>query len=474
MNYEAIIGLEIHAELKTRTKLFCSCKNEFGGEPNSRICPVCTGQPGTLPYVNGEAVRLALRACLAFGCEINRTSKQCRKHYFYPDLPKGYQISQRETPLGINGCFEFLSDGQVKCVGIEQIHLEEDAGKLVHRSDGKTAIDYNRAGVPLIEIVTSPELHSAQEVRDFLESVRLRLLRTGVSDCRMEQGSLRCDVNVSLRRAGEAVLNDRVEMKNINTFSGAARAVEHEIERQCKILDSGEAVLAETRKWDDEKRESRLMRTKETAVDYKFMPEPDIPAYVIDEKALTEAGYDIPESDVHRNIRYEKAGISRNDRERLIADVDMSDFFDGCISSSQNASECAKLIVGDVASLLTRENVTLSQSHLTPGMIVEIADLIVSGSLGRGNAKVILSKLLKNGGSVASAAAELMSIDDDAVIEESVKVIIADNPKAVADYKKGKENAVTYLTGQCMRSLRGRANAERLKTILLNELKGEN
>lgn len=473
MSYEAVIGLEIHAELSTKTKLFCSCKNEFGGVPNSNICPVCTGQPGALPSVNREAVRLALRAALAFGCEINKLSAQCRKHYFYPDLPKGYQISQRETPLGINGRFEFISDGEVKSVGIRQLHVEEDAGKLVHRDDGMTAIDYNRAGVPLIEIVTEPELHSARDARAFLEAVRMRLLRAGVSDCKMEQGSLRCDVNVSLREKGDKTLHERVEMKNINTFSGAERAIEHETARQTMIIRGGGTISVETRKWDDEKRESRLMRTKESAIDYKFMPEPDIPTYDISERVIALAAAELPEDDISRALRYKALGASENDCSRLLSDAEMSDFFDECAKKSDHADECAKLLVGDVASILAKENLPLSASKLSPEELGVTVRLIKSEKINRGSAKKILQTLITRGGSARMLAKKYLSISDDGVIIKAVSEVLAANPKAVCDYESGKETALTYLIGQCMRVLRGRADAEKLKCILIRELKGE-
>lgn len=473
MSYEPVIGLEIHAELKTRTKLFCSCPNEFGGAPNSRICPVCTGQPGTLPSTNREAIRLALRACLAFGCRINRLSAQCRKHYFYPDLPKGYQISQRETPLGVNGSFEFLSGGEAKRIGIHQIHIEEDAGKLVHRSDGMTGIDYNRAGVPLIEIVTEPELHSAEDATAFLEAVRLRLMRAGVSDCRMEQGALRCDVNVSLRKKGDDTLNERVEMKNINTFSGVRRAIEYEIERQKEIIKNGDPVCAETRKWDDEKRESRRMRTKESAIDYKFMPEPDIPTYDIDGCIIESAATDMPEGDISRTKRYEAQGVPLNDCERIVLDIDISDFFDKCLVCTENAGECAKMLVGDVVAILTKENITICESKLLPQEFCEVVAFIIGGKITRQSAKSILSELITKGGRARALATKLQSIDDDETIREVVADILTENAKAVSDYKNGKQTAVTYLMGQCMRRLSGRADAEKLKCILTNELKGE-
>jgi len=426
-----------------------------------------------LPSTNREAIRLALRASLAFGCEINRKSAQCRKHYFYPDLPKGYQISQRETPIGINGRFEFVSDGEVKSVGIRQIHIEEDAGKLVHFESGITGVDYNRAGVPLIEIVTEPELFSSSDARAFMEAMRMRLLRAGVSDCKMEQGSLRCDVNVSLRKRGEKKLCERVEMKNINTFSGAERAIEYEIERQTKLLNQGYEISAETRKWDDEKRESRIMRNKETTVDYRFMPEPDIPFYYIDEESISREAKLIPESDVSRRTRYKSAGVSDNDIGILLVDEELSDCLDECIRESANAAECAKLLVGDVSSIISKSGKKLSQTKLRAKHVVGTVELIAKGNINRSSAKKVLQKVINDGGDVKELAANFTSITDNDVIEAVVKEVLAENEKAVYDYKNGKSAAVTYLTGQCMRKLRGRADAEKLKNILVNELEEE-
>ncbi len=472
MKYESVIGLEIHAELSTRTKLFCACKNEFGALPNTNICPVCTGQPGTLPYVNREALTKAIRAALSFGCSINELSAHSRKHYFYPDLPKGYQISQRELPVGVNGRFSYLSGGEVKSVGIHQIHMEEDAGKLVHFDDGCTGVDYNRAGVPLIEIVTEPEFSCARDARNFLEAVRLRLLRAGVSDCRMEQGSLRCDVNVSLRPVGEKKLGCRVEMKNINTFSGAERAIEYEIARQMEILRRGEKVMPETRKWDDEKRESRLMRTKETAVDYKFMPEPDIPTYRITHEDMVHAGKDMPEDDVSRAERYASLGVSENDVLRLVSDVELSEFFEKCVRCEGCAKECAKLLVGDISAILAKEGILLSASKLLPDELVSLVKYIKNGEINRGSAKKILQILITDGGSAELLAKKHTDISDDEIIVKTVSEILAKNEKAVYDYKGGKVSAITFLIGQCMRALRGRADAARLREILIKKLEG--
>lgn len=467
MNYESIIGLEVHVELKTETKLFCSCKNEFGAEPNTNICPVCTGQPGALPCTNKKAVLLVLRAAAMLGCDINRKSGQCRKHYFYPDLPKGYQISQRETPVGINGSFEFVFGDDVRKIRIHQVHLEEDAGKLVHFENGTTGVDYNRAGVPLIEIVTEPDLKSADEVHAFLEALRRALIRAGVSDCRMEQGALRCDVNVSLKVPGKEC-GERVEMKNVNSFSAAEHAVMYEIKRQSEMLLHGEKISRETRRWDDEGRMSHLMRGKESTPDYKFMPDPDIPVYIIPEDEVQKAFSSLPENEVSRRVRYEALGVSKNDVEIIISDDEMSRFVDLC---EGNVAECAKLLVGEVSSILSKEERTLSETKLTPKELSLLSGLLSEGKINRRSAKPILEKLMSDGGSALKYAEEYVMISDESMLSDTVAVVISENPAAVEDYKKGKDEVRVFLVGQCMKKLRGRADTVKLNEILNKNLK---
>ena len=468
MRCDSVIGLEVHVELKTETKLFCSCKNEFGAEPNTNICPVCTGQPGALPYTNKNAVLLALRAAAMLGCDINRRSEQCRKHYFYPDLPKGYQISQRETPIGINGSFEFAFGDEIRRIRIHQVHLEEDAGKLVHFGNGTTGVDYNRAGVPLIEIVTEPDLRSADEVHSFLEALRRALIRTGVSDCRMEQGALRCDINVSLKVSGEEVPGERVEMKNVNSFSSAEHAVEYEIKRQSEKLLRGEKISRETRRWDEENRCSHLMRDKESAIDYKFMPDPDIPAYIIPAAEVERAFSELPESEVSRRARYEACGISKNDVEIIVCDKEMSHFIDSC---EGNVAECAKLLVGEVSAHLSKGERTLSETKLAPKALSELAGMLACGKINRQSAKPILKKLLSEGGSALKYAGEYVMISDESMLSGTVAEVLSENPAAVADYKRGKCEVCAFLTGQCMKKLRGRADAMKLNEILDEKLK---
>ena len=462
MSYQSVIGLEIHVELKTKTKLFCSCKNSFGGAPNHRICPICTGQPGTLPHINAEAVRLAYFAAAALGCTSFEASKQSRKHYFYPDLPKGYQISQNELPIARNGKFEYIIDGEVRTVGIDNVHLEEDAGKLVHNAGNETEIDYNRAGVPLIEIVTRPDLRYPYEVRAFLEALRIYLIRCGVSECRMQEGALRCDVNVSLRRHGEKRLNERVEMKNVNTFSGAERAVAYEIARQTDILKSGSTVEPQTRRWDDIQRKSFVLRTKENAIDYKYMPDPDIPPYAVKKSELSELMKRVPENDVIKRKRFLNAGITPADADVILSDTDMTDFAEECIRLNGCAAECAKFLTNEISSI----RIPLSESRLTPGQLVYIANLIINGKINRGGAKAIILKLMSDGGNEKEISRDYIFETSQADMEKAAEEVICENEKVVSDYLGGKENAIAFLMGKCMRKLGKKAPANELVKIL--------
>ncbi len=470
MCYEPVIGLEIHAELCTETKLFCSCRNEFGGAPNSNCCPVCTGMPGTLPVPNREALSLAVRAGKAFGCDINSPTRQYRKHYFYPDLPKGYQISQYKNPLAVNGFLDFEFEGSVRRVNIRQIHIEEDAAKLLHGVCDETYIDYNRAGVPLIEIVTEPEIRSADEARAFLEAVRVRLMYIGVSHCRMEQGALRCDVNVSLKKKGSSTLGERVEMKNINTFSAVARAIEYEIKRQKTLLSEGVLCRAETRRWDDEKRESFLMRTKENAMDYKFIPEPDIPWYAIDSEFISKACEAMPESEISRRKRYVASGVAKEDARMITEAPELAEFLDKCQRFTDNICECAKLLCGDVLHFSSESGVSIEDSRLTPQSLSETVKLFGDGKINRDSMKKIVKKLFFDGGSACEKAADYVKITDEAVIFSHVFEVLSENEKAVSDYKAGKMSALKYLMGSCMRRLGGRADALLLEKLLTDEL----
>ncbi len=465
MEFEAVIGLEVHAELNTKTKMYCRCENAFGGEPNTRVCPVCTGMPGVLPSLNREAVVKAIAAGRMMNCEIATEIRQSRKHYRYPDLPKGFQLSQFDSPLCTNGSFDYFC-GETLCTAkIKQIHIEEDAGKLIHEGEN-TFVDYNRCGVPLIEIVTEPCFNSSDEAVSFMEAVRVMLLDIGISDCRMEEGSLRADVNVSLRKKGENVLNPRVEMKNLATFSGARRAIDYEIDRQMKILSSGDKVTPLTRRWDDEKRVGITMRDKESASDYRFMPEPDIPCV-----KLPEIKLDLPESEAMRRSRLLKL-LRFSQASELSLDMRITDFFDKTVECGADAKTTANWLLGYVSQLCNEYELAVYNSKLTADALCETLKLIENKKITGDGAKKVVHELFVNGGNVAEIVKKfnLEVVVDNKLYDEIVSAVISENPKAIADYKAGKGNAIGFFIGQCMRRAGAGGDASLFKNKILEEL----
>ena len=475
MKWQAVIGLEIHAELNTESKMYCSCKNEFGGVPNSRCCPVCTGMPGTLPRLNRRAVECAVLAGLAMNAKISERTLQCRKNYFYPDLPKGYQISQFHRPLCTDGVFEYFFRGKIERARIRQLHIEEDAGKLIHFTDGNTQIDYNRCGVPLIEIVTHPDFHSPEQARAFLEAVRVMLLYLGISDCRMQEGSLRCDVNVSLRREGEKVLAPRVEMKNVNTFSGAERAMEYEIRRQISVLEGGGEIHSETRRWDDERRESFLLRTKENAADYRYFPEPDLPPILVPRDMVKRLSAELPELEVQKRARYiGDFNLPQESAAQLSADPELARFFDKAVALGADAKSAANLLLGRVAECINESHTAISQSEITESAFADIIRLTQAGEISASAAKTAAAHIFTHGGDAKAVVEKLglRQISDRAELERIAAMALGQNPQAVADYAAGKKNAFGFLTGQCMRLSRGSANPQLIAELLKEILEG--
>ena len=464
MAYEAVIGLEVHAELNTKTKMYCSCENAFGGEVNTRICPICTGHPGTLPSLNREAVEKAILAGRMMNCTIAEYTRQSRKHCKYPDLPKGYQISQLSIPLCMNGTFEYFCVDELKSAHIRQIHIEEDAGKLIH--EGKnTYVDYNRCGVPLIEIVTEPCFHSSDEAYCFLEAVRTMLLDIGVSDCRMEEGSLRADVNVSMRKVGETHLNARVEMKNLATFSGARRAIDYEIARQKEMLERGETIMPLTMRWDDEKGVSVFMRDKESAADYRFMPEPDIPLIEIEYENTA-----LPEVEAHRRVRLSKI-LKSVQAQEIAKSLKLCEYFDSV--SSVDAELCANLILGIISKLTNDTNIPVWESRLTEDKFCAIITKLNLGEITLDGAKILCEKLYTEDYSVDRLIDELnlkINRDRDSYITVA-KAVVADNAKAVSDYKAGKVSVLGFLVGQCMRRAGRGMDANLFREVLEEVLK---
>lgn len=476
-DFETAIGLEIHAELKTKSKIYCRCPNKFGAEPNTLVCPVCLGFPGTLPILNERVVELAVMAGHAMNCKINRRSRQDRKNYFYPDLPKAYQISQADIPICGNGTLKFVYKGKEHSVRITRIHIEEDAGKLLHSSNGSTLIDFNRCGVPLIEIVTEPDLRSADEAHVFLDNIVNILRYTSISDCRMQEGSVRCDVNVSVRKKGDIAFGTRCEMKNVNSFSAAARAIEYEASRQISIIESGGEVAQETRRWDDQKRMSFVMRTKENAQDYRYFPEPDLGTIEISEEKCNELKMALPELPNIKEMRYISSyGLSPQDAAILSADMELSCFFDKCVEHGCEPRNAAKRILSLVMWHLNETGKKLAETCITVDSLCELISFTENSVISSSGEKTAFIELAENGGS-ASEIIERLGLkqnSDDSFLNELASTVINANSSAVNDYKKGKTNALGFLVGQAMKISKGKADPGKLKEIILKNISEEN
>jgi aspartyl-tRNA(Asn)/glutamyl-tRNA(Gln) amidotransferase subunit B len=474
MNYEPVIGLEVHAELATKSKIYCGCPNEFGGEPNTHCCPICSGMPGVLPVLNKKVVDYAIKAGLATDCEITRVGKQDRKNYFYPDLPKAYQTSQYDLPVCKNGFIEIQVNDETKKIGITRIHIEEDAGKLLHEaSAGNTLVDYNRCGVPLIEIVTEPDMRSAEEARLFLESLKSILEYTGVSDCKMQEGSLRCDVNVSVRPVGQKEFGTRTEMKNVNSFRAAFRAIEYEIKRQIMELEMGNEIKQETRRWDDEKGVTTAMRGKEEAHDYRYFPEPDLVPIVIDEEWIQSIRETLPELPKARRTRYVKEhGLSDYDAGQITASIDLANFFDACVAEGANPKTTSNWLIGDVSRFVNEQELEFSQIPFTPSQLAKLIALIEKGTISNTAGKTVLKELFENPKDPEEIVKEkgLAQISDEGELKAIVAEVIEANPKSVEDYKSGKKQAIGFLVGQTMRATKGKGNPQLINKLIQEDL----
>ncbi len=472
MKFETVIGLEVHAELSTKTKIYCGCKNEFGGEPNTHCCPVCTGMPGTLPVLNKSVLDYAIKAGLAMNCEIARYSKQDRKNYFYPDLPKAYQISQFDLPVCKNGYIDITVDGEKKRIGITRIHIEEDAGKLIHdEKSGVSIVDYNRCGVPLIEIVTEPDLRSPEDAKIFLETLKSILEYTEVSDCKMQEGSLRCDVNVSLREEGAKEYGTRCEMKNVNSFSAALRAMQFEEKRQAEILVSGGIVEQETRRWDDARGISIVMRTKEDAHDYRYFPEPDLLPIEISDEWIERIKKTLPELPEARKERYVKDfGLPEYDASVLTSQKSMADYFDECISLGAKAKTVSNWMMVDVSRFM-KEN-ELETIPFEPKKLVSLISLIENGTISMSAAKKVLSEMFLGESEPDEIVKKLglAQLSDEGELIKMIEDVLKQNPKSVEDFKAGKEQAMGFLIGQTMRASKGKANPKVINKLLFEAL----
>jgi aspartyl-tRNA(Asn)/glutamyl-tRNA(Gln) amidotransferase subunit B len=473
--YETVIGLEVHSELSTKTKIFCSCRNEFGGEPNTHCCPVCTGMPGVLPVLNKSVVEYAVKAGLATNCEIQKFSKNDRKNFFYPDMPKAYQISQFDLPVCKGGSVEIAGEFGKKTIGITRIHIEEDAGKLLHDEWGSGSLaDYNRCGVPLIEIVSEPDIRSAEEANAYLLALKAILEFTEVSDCKMQEGSLRADVNLSIRPKGQKEFGTRTEMKNLNSFKGISRAIESEIKRQIRLIEDGEEIIQETRRWDDVKGRSYSMRSKEEAHDYRYFPEPDLVPVIIDDDWLESIKNTMPELPQQRKHKYmEKYNLPEYDASILTSSKDISDFFDRAIKGTDNIKAISNWMMVELMRFINEKEIEPSDIPIKPDDLSMLINLIDDGEISGKIAKKVFSIMFDTGKSpemiVKEEGLEVVSNTDE--LSAIVQKVIDSNEKSVNDYKAGKGKALGFLMGQIMKETKGAANPQIVNQMLRDRLK---
>ncbi len=475
MAWETVMGLEVHVELATKSKIFCSCTTEFGGEPNTHCCPICTGMPGTLPVVNRQVVNFAMKAGIALNCEITRYNKFDRKNYFYPDLPKAYQISQLYLPICRNGRVPIeTEDGVKKDIRIHEIHMEEDAGKLIHDEfNDETKCDYNRCGVPLIEIVSEPDFRSAEEVIAYLTKLKSTLEYLGVSDCKMQEGSMRADVNLSVRQTDSKELGTRTEMKNLNSFKAIGKAIKFESKRQADVLERGGKVIQETRRWDDNKDKSYAMRSKENAQDYRYFPEPDIPPIDIDDEWYNSVKNSLPELADAKKERYIKElGLPEYDSGIITSQKALADFFEETTALCGKPKEVSNWIMGELMRKLGDEGIEAKDMELTPKALATLINLVEKKTINRNKAKEIFAIAFKEDLDVEKYVKEnnLEQVSDEGLVSEVVKKVIDNNPKAIEDYKSGNKKAIGFLMGQCMKELKGKGDPGVVNRILNREV----
>lgn len=472
--YEAVIGLEVHIELKTKTKIFCDCKTTFGAPPNTHICPVCMGLPGTLPVLNKKVVEYAIKAGLATNCTIATFSKQDRKNYFYPDLPKAYQISQFDLPLCSNGYIDIETENGSKRIGITRIHIEEDAGKLVYDDAHGTMIDCNRCGVPLIEIVSEPDISSAEEAKAYLQKLRNTVLYTGISDCKMNEGSLRCDVNLSVREKGSKTFGTRTEMKNINSFKFVTKAIEYEYKRQVELLEKGETVVQETRKFDADSGKTYSMRSKENANDYRYFPDPDLPPVELSQNTVNEIKSQIPELPDARKKKYmEKYGISAYVGEKIISDIDMANYFEELASKVKAPKIAANILAGEISKL---NNTEYFVCPISTDNLAKLVNMLDDDIINTSTAKKLVDRLWKNDEDPSEIVEKenLKQINDKSLLFDIASEEVKISPKLVSDIKNGKQQALKALIGRAMGKTEGKANPIVLEEIINNILNASN
>ncbi|MCX5695337.1 MAG: Asp-tRNA(Asn)/Glu-tRNA(Gln) amidotransferase subunit GatB [Candidatus Omnitrophica bacterium] len=475
MNYETVIGLEVHLQLKTKSKAFCGCSTEFGQEPNTQVCPVCLGFPGSLPVFNQTALDYAIKVALALNCKIQEYTKFDRKNYFYPDLPKNYQISQYDLPLSLAGYLDIELEERQKRIGITRVHMEEDAGKLIHQ-ENFSLVDFNRTGIPLLEIVSEPDISSPEEAHEYLTTLKSVIQYLDVSDCDMEKGSLRCDANISLRPVGAKTLGVKTELKNMNSFKGVKDALAYEIQRQAGLLDSKKTLIQETRLWDAKAAQTLPMRTKEGAKDYRYFPEPDLAPFIIKEDKIAEIKKTIPELPKEKIKRFVKDfGLSEYDAKVLVALKETAQFSEECLKEyrDSNKKPVANWIIGPLAALASNNACEITDLKISAASLVELIELVEKKQvISNLTGKIVLEEMLKTGKGAQKIIEEknLAQISDSGSLNVIIAEIIKENPKSVADYKTGKANALMFLVGQVMRKSSGKANPKAVQDLLKEKL----
>ncbi len=473
---ETVIGLEVHVELGTRTKIFCSCATEFGAPPNSHVCPVCLGSPGALPVLNEQALALGVRAALALNCRVPAESKFDRKNYFYPDSPKAYQISQYDEPIGQHGFVEIVVGGEKKRIGVTRVHLEEDAGKLNHSPYGDVSlVDLNRVGIPLIEIVSEPDIRSAEEARLYLEEIRSIMQYCLVSECRMEEGSLRCDANISLRPMGQREFGTKTEIKNMNSFRNVQRGLEYEQERQAAMLARGESVAQQTLRWDEATGATLLMRSKEDAHDYRYFPDPDLPRILLSAAYIEARRGEIPELPARKRERFEREyGLPAYDAGVLTASRELAEYFDQTAQRVRDPKSASNWIMGELLANLKAAALLIDEIQVTPLALADLIGLIEDGTISAKIAKTLLKDMLDTGKDAKTLIAEqgLVQISDEGELRAVAERVLAANRKSVDDYRAGKEKALGSLVGQMMKETKGKANPQIVNRVLLELISG--
>ena len=472
--YEVIIGLEVHAELATKTKIYCSCSTEFGSDPNTHCCPICTGMPGVLPVLNEKVVEYAVKMGLATNCNIAKFSKQDRKNYFYPDLPKAYQTSQYDLPLCENGYVDIMVDGNKKRIGITRIHIEEDAGKLIHDPyTGDTLVDLNRCGVPLIEIVSEPDIRSKEEAIAYMQTLKSTLEYLEICDCKMQEGSLRCDVNLSVRKIGETKFGTRTETKNLNSFKAIGRSIEFEIKRQIDELEAGGKIYQETRRWDDNKGIGYAMRTKEDAHDYRYFPEPDLAPIVLSDEYVQNLKDNLPEMPHVRKERYIKEyALPEYDATQITNSKKMAGFFEDAVRVCNNPKLVSNWIMSDVSRILNEQELEIDQAKFTAKDLGDLILLIDKGTISSAIAKKVFEEMAVTGENPQKIVEKngMTQITDEGAIRDIVCAVIKANPQSVEDYLAGKNKAVGFIVGQVMKESKGKANPQSVNKLIMEEL----